>query len=109
MVSIAKLPFSAKCLFRIGGLEFLRGKKLDAGFEIFHIFYAKKRPFFDLGTPPPSLTGAFFFSLRVQSHFKNEGIYRSIEMGGGTKPEFFFRCKKIREMPNFFFGPPARK
>ena len=33
------------------GWTFFEEKKLDAGFEIFHIFYAKKRPFFDFWTP----------------------------------------------------------
>ena len=32
--------------------KFLRKKNMDAGFEIFHIFYAKKRPFFPILDPP---------------------------------------------------------
>ena len=56
--------------------------------------------------PPPQGGGlyenpprAHVRALRVEPHFKNEGIYRSIEIGG-TKPlNFFARCKKISEMP----------
>ena len=58
MVSIGKVSFSAKCLFgRIGGLKKFREKKKDFGFEIFHIFYAKKRPFFPIFGPPPLFLG----------------------------------------------------
>ena len=53
MVSSGKVSFSAKCLFgRIDGLIFFEKKKLDFGFEIFHIFYAKKWPFFRFLDPP---------------------------------------------------------
>ena len=54
MVSIGKVYFSAKCPYgRIGGLKNFWGKKnMDARFEIFHIFYAKKRLLFSIFGPP---------------------------------------------------------
>ena len=82
----------------------------------------KNDPFFDFGTPlvfGPEVRFFFFFffqhfgiffALREQSHFKNERIYRSIEMGGGPNLKIL-RCKKNSEMPNFFFrasGPKIR-
>ena len=42
--------------------------------------------------------------VRVESHFKNEGIYRSIEIGGGTKPEIFSGAKNLVKCRNIFFS-----
>ena len=37
--AIEKMLFSAKCIFdRIGAMKFFEKKKLDAGFDFFHIF-----------------------------------------------------------------------
>ena len=42
-----KTDFGEKCFFgRIGEMKIFWEKKVDAGFENFHIFLAKKRPFF---------------------------------------------------------------
>ena len=47
-------------------------------------------------------------TLRVASHFKNEGIYRSIEIGG-AKPDFFFLWKKlVKCRKNRASGPKIR-
>ena len=65
MVSIGKVSFSAKVPFwpHWWVENFLRKKKLDFGFEIFHIFYAKKRPFFRFLDPPYFRAGGpIFFS-----------------------------------------------
>ena len=44
--------------------------------------------------------------VRVESHFKNEGIYRSIEMGG--EPEKFYGAKNLVKCRIIiFFGPPG--
>ena len=53
--------------------NFLRGKKKDAGFEIFDIFHAKKRPFFPIFGPPlflgqrpeKNISGFFDFFLQL--------------------------------------------
>ena len=82
MVSIGKVSFSAKCLFgRIGGLNFFSEKNMDAGFENFHICYAKQRPFFfDFCTP--------LFSGRRPDFL--ESLVEKAKTGGTPVPIFFF-------------------
>ena len=79
-------------------------KKLDAGFEIFHIFYAKKRPFFSIFGPPCFRPGGFFgitlnylhrkiFSglpppisthLKIPSLLKSDATFTANAEGGGS-------------------------
>jgi len=84
MVSIGKVSFSAKCLFaRIGGLKIFEKKKMDFGFEIFHIFNAKKRPFFSIFGPP------LFSGRRPDFFFGISLIFLHQKKFSGLVPPYF--------------------
>ena len=69
------------------GWKILEKKKMDFGFEIFHIFYAKKRPFFfDFWTPLIFGPEARFFR-HFTNFFAPEKIFRF------GPPPFWWTCK----------------
>ena len=85
--SLEKLLFGEKCFFgRIGGMKNFWKNKLGAGFENFHIFWAKKRRFFPIFGPSwfwgrrPEI---FFWTLFQKKKTLRFGL-------GGGQIVFFF-------------------
>ena len=56
-------------LVALVGWKFSEEKKLDAGFEIFDILYAKKRPFFPIFGPP------LFLGRRPKKKYRNFSFF----------------------------------